>query len=738
MKKATQRLKDGREHCEKWQKEAKDDFDFIAGNQWIDEDKAILEDQQRPIVVFNYSEKMIDAVNGAEVSGRQEATYRPRGIEDGPLAEVWTEAARWCRDECLADDEESDAFRDCLISGMGWTETKMDYTEDKDGMPIISRIDCTEMVWDPASTKPSLADRRWDAQGVWMDDDLIALRWPSSDVTASVDENGDPPSVFHIQTGNRYNGDNETEREAEDDKRVDQTRIWNYQCMEMETYYRVSAGDGKVVEMEPKDFNKIKGQIKEHGLKYAKLWKKVYYRGFITDEDVLEFSASPCQDGFTRNCITGKRDRNRNIWYGLTRVMKDPQRWANKWLSQIMHIINSNSKGGLLAETGAFVDPRKAEDDWSKANSLVLLNEGGIEKIKEKKMAEYPAGLSQLMEFALNALPQVTGINLEALGLANRDQANVLEQSRKQAAYGLLAPIFDSLKRYRKMQGRIMLFFIKTFISDGRLIRIVGPGSEQYVPLTKVDGAVKFDVVVDQAPTSPDVKQRTWETLMQIVPALVKEGVPVPPDLLTYAPLPQKLIMEWQQFIQKSQQAKGPSPEQLQQMQDQIKQLTEENQQLKTNHDDKMVVAQSKAQEGQAKLAMEKEKQDFEMQLEQQKAEFEMRLEMAQAQNAAQLQEMQANHAADLAERTSNNSMALAQKSNDGNLKIKAAQAGLDPQKEPTIKVDNTDVTEALKAVTDTFAATMKDIVGAMNAPKTVVRDSAGKVVGVKTTGKAK
>lgn len=630
---ANQRYIEAHRFWGNWRGQARLAFDFVAGDQWLQDDKQLLESQKRPPITFNYSEKMIDAVVGAEVAARQEITYGPREINDAPVAELYTNAAKWVRDQGNIEDEETDAFRDTLICGMGWTHTKVSFDTDPNGMIETHRVDPMEMLSDPSARKPGVADRRYCFRDFWIDEKEAMKNWPNASFLGQ-DTGQDGRGVQVIRHGERYEDGVDTDA----DIHRGQVQIRHYECVELEPYFRVQLEDGSAQDVEPDVFFKMKKNLDKDGVRYVKMQRRVYYFAWFSGETLLEADKSPTQEGFTYGCITGKRDRNKNTWYGLTKVMMDPQRWANKWLSQILHIINSNAKGGLLAEVNAFVDAKKAQDDWAMPESITMLKEGGIAKIKEKQMTAFPTGLDKLMEFALASLPQVTGINLEALGLAGRDQANVLEQSRKQAAYGLLAPVFDSLRRYRKHQGRVLLDLIRNFISDGRLIRIGGEESQQFLPLLKAPESFKYDVVVDQSPTAPDVKRDTWNQLQNLIPAALKAGMPIPPTLFKYAPIPTKLATEWEQYMQQGQSNMKP---------EEAKKLQEENQQLKQALQDKSAEMQMKME--QQKKEFELKAQIAELQAKIKEAEMVQKLQIAQAEASMNMQMQQQSHEQNLA-----------------------------------------------------------------------------------------
>jgi hypothetical protein len=247
--------------------------------------------------------------------------------------------------------------------------------------------------------------------------------------------------------------------------------------------------------------------------------------------------------------MTGKRDRNKNTFYGLVRGMKDPQKWANKFFASILHVISSNAKGGIIAEEDAFANPRQMEANWADPAAIVWARPGGIGKIEQRPAPAYPTGMDRLMEFAISSVRDTTGVNVELLGMADRDQPGIVEAQRKASAVTILAPFFDALKRYRRDSGRVMLTFIRRYLPAQTIARVLGPRMQQYIPALKDETAYRFDVVVEEGPFSTNQKEQTWGVLSQLLPEAMKMGIMPPPSILDYLPLPQTLVAEWKQKL---------------------------------------------------------------------------------------------------------------------------------------------------------------------------------------------
>jgi hypothetical protein len=540
-------IKESRRHSHDWREQAKEDYDFFSGEQWSDEDKAKLESEGRPAVVFNRIARTINAVIGLEVQNRQEARYFPREMSDSGVNELLSQAAKWVRDNCDAEDEESEAYLDSLVCGVGYTETRLDTQLDEETQIIIERRDPFEMGVDHCAKKRNFDDKRFIYRIQKYSRAEFEEQYPDAEIPVSSLFSDETDETLREDSVDAYRQGDETDRDSR------QIEVAQYQYWKLEKFRSVQDVDGKIVELPEGRFRKMKPVLDANGIQYAKNVRKrrVFYQCFLTAAEILEEGPAPCNQ-FSFHAITGLRDRNKNIWFGLVRLMKDPQRWANKWLSQIQHILNTQAKQGKpIAEEGALKNPRTFAKDWASPSKPLILNDGAIanNKFMVHQGSGYPDGIDRLLNYALLAVNDAPGVNMELLGLANRDQPGVLEESRKQAGVTVLAIFFDSLRRYRKEQGRTLASFIRDYISDGRLIRIAGPDGAQYVPLLKDDTAMKYDVVVSDAPTSPNMKEKTWAALNMLLPIVMQAGIPVPPDLLDYTPMPVALQEKWKKFI---------------------------------------------------------------------------------------------------------------------------------------------------------------------------------------------
>jgi hypothetical protein len=127
-------------------------------------------------------------------------------------------------------------------------------------------------------------------------------------------------------------------------------------------------------------------------------------------------------------------------------------------------------KGRHRRERGAFFDNDNRANSLGRTNDQVTyLKPGALSgqnpKFIAKPVSQFPQGSFELMQFANQSLRDVSGVNVEILGMQNSaGPGRELDLQRKQSALTILQPLFDSLRRYRKEQGRLMLYLIEHYL----------------------------------------------------------------------------------------------------------------------------------------------------------------------------------------------------------------------------------------------------------------------------------
>lgn len=536
------KYQDGLDHWGPWREEARKDFEFVAGDQWDEETKNLLKSQLRPAMTFNTIGAMIDSIAGYEVANRQEPRFIQRNMGAAGVSELVTSGALYFRDNTDAEHHESEAFRNTAICGVWALETLIDFDDNEDGEYRKRCASMFEVVPDANAREHNLSDAKHVFRAKKMTRGEALDMFPDADPAdinaAWADDEGSSDTIRDEFKPNVY--------ERDDDEDLSDSReitIVEAQWFRREPYMRfVDPMSGQITTLSKPEFEAMSERVLAMGLRAPRaqtIRRKVWYRAFL-GKRILSVTGTPAQKHFTYQFITAKRHEVKGTFYGIVRGLRDPQSFLNKSISTIQHILNTNAKGGIMSERRAFEDPRKASETWARPDSITWLAPGGAALIQPKPQTQINPANFQLVDFAMGMGPKIAGVNSEFLGQQTTDQAGVLEYQRKQSTITVLATAFDNLKLYRIADGRYTLRLMQLYLSDGRLVRIVGEEGQRFLPLNRDATLGEYEVIVDDAPTSPNQKEQQWavmQSLMQMMGPMVAGNPELQAEMMKDAPL---------------------------------------------------------------------------------------------------------------------------------------------------------------------------------------------------------
>lgn len=547
-------------------------IEFYNGNFMSYKDQIQFRDssgnKKKAIVQFNKVKPNVDAVVGFMAQNRRKAKFVARTMGSTAISgmfSLYTNSIHdYVRENANADHIETDQDADMMVNGYGAIETDISYvtgnsTTDPNGEVIMERLDPNCVGWDAHAKAKNLIDRRWTYY--WKDyalEEALALfdEQKEEDFEVASDAEGIKSEKTFNVNGGRYTAIKTADSVEWANKNEDMVRVYNHQWFEYETYYRAenpiyNLTNPQAVAVAQAKMEVIADSIQReeiNGVEYDDMFdfdptsetlvfdkatkalledqfgelitpvdfkRKVYYTAICSGDEVFKKFKSVSQQSFSVQFKTGIYDGSRKVWTGMVNSMMEPARYHSKILTELLFTIASNSKGGVMVESGAVEDVSEFNSKWAKTDAVIEVEEGAISggKIQEKAKPQVPTGLEGMIQLTDTAISDTSGIDPAFLGAReNNNESGILYRRRIRQIISTMARYMDSISMYQKLNARVMADYIKIWAENNRggLVKIVGEdGAEEYVEISSDKLAAEYDTTIQEAPLTPEEKQET-------------------------------------------------------------------------------------------------------------------------------------------------------------------------------------------------------------------------------------
>lgn len=561
--------------AQKWRAAAKEDYSFVAGKQWTDSEVAAFKESGRPAITINRIKPLINVLSGYQRLNRYDIQFLPRTPDDQKLCEVRKGMTKYVLDRSFFDKEESRAFLDAVIGGIGWFEVGYRFNDEVgDGEAIVKREDPFGIYLDPEAHAEDFSDAKYIFRAKWVDKDDLKQTYPEHaddiDLQCEVYDKLEEEGRQQVKETDPL----WYEREL---KKVRLVECW-YKVKEKETIYYLTDGT-QVPQAEMKVEYLLNGLIA--GTREVSVTRVKVCTFF--DRVLLEDMPSPYEHNELPFVpIVCYYYGAGDIPAGFVRDLKDPQREFNKRRIQQLHILNTSGNGGGWIEDDAMTPEQEA--DFKKHGSVpghfqkVKTGTLAQGKIKEREVGTIPSGLITAEQQNAADLITVSGINEALMGtdIPAQSSGRAIELKQKQAITHI-APMFDAL-RYAKKKIALLLWgerghkgIIPQYYTEDKVYRVEGVNGQQFVRVNEqvmmqdpTAGVIhqtlndlsqgEFDIVVSDVTASATQRQAQMWELLDSVQTLGLPGDMVFDIILDLSDLPNKdeIKRRWQERQQQA------------------------------------------------------------------------------------------------------------------------------------------------------------------------------------------
>ena len=678
---------------------------YYHDKQWTDGEIERLKARGQQATVRNRIKRKVDFLVGVEQRLRRDPKAYPRTPQHEADADTATASLRYVCDANKWPSVSSEAMHKGLVSGIGVVFIGI---EGQD--PKLVEVPEDRFFYDPRSIKPDFSDARYMGLHLWLDTDEAKEKWPEKaeqlEQMMDADGGGTTTSIVEQDRDQQW-GDFEN-------RRIRVVEFW-----------------------EKKLWN---GQMNGSTAMTPPRARMAWYFCFFTGNIELESGMSPYLDE------KGTPDNPYEAWspwidekgtrYGLVRTLKSIQDEVNYSASKMLHRISVRQmfyKDGSVEDVDDFSKQMARPDGKLKIAPHAEWGKD-VGPVDDMKALQGEAERHQLAVQEMENYGPNPGLVGQGQGVDGASGRALLAQ--RDSGMTEMQPIFErqrewKLRCYRKMWDRVRQawnaerFIRVTDVSNA--IQFVPINSYEMDPMTgqiqaqNVVAEIDVDISLDEGPDTITMNEELMDQFTKLGEAAMS---PLGMIVLELSNTPKK--DELKKMIEEGMQAMQPGPDPALQAKMEAEQMKAQADQAKMQADMEM-----KQQEQQARIA----EMQMQAELELQKLQIDAQLEAEKAERDSRMKQMEfaANMQMKEAEL-----MAERQRQEFEREKHEAEMARADRMHAQ--KID--ELQESARTTAATASAgggkrggdsDMKSIGAMLSAPKRVIRDKAGRVVGVET-----
>ena len=563
-------FRDAADYWRKWQDEAREDYDFVEGRQWTKAELMRFKETMRPAITINRIRPLLNVLGGWQRINRFSIDFLARTDDDVKICQVRKGVTKYILDRCDYDTNESASFMDAAIGGLGWFFVGYELDEETgDGEAYVRREDPFSIYVDPEAHKADFSDAKYIFRAKWTDKDELKSVYP--------EHANEIDAQFAIyDSAERENAARRDEllwykRELQ---KVRLVECW-YKTRETKALFTLATGEDVPAEVvTPEMF--LSGMVVAPKMITLPVVKVCVF----FDNVILEDMDSPYQHGeFPLVPLTYHYFGigGNEIPAGFVRDLKDPQREINKRRIQQLDILNKISNGGGWVEEDAMTEKQFAEFErrgaipghFQRVRPMTLSQQ----KILERPIGQYPAGVAQAEAQATADLTAISGINEALMGvdIPSGSSGRAIELKTKQVITHL-ATLFDNLRAAKKKVANLLwgrrghAGVIPQFYTAEKVFRVEGVNGQEFVTVNEqvaaqdpIAGTIvhtlndlsqgEFDIVIADVESSTTQRQAQMWALVDAFSRLGIPGDMCLDIILDLSDIPQKeeIKQRWQQ-----------------------------------------------------------------------------------------------------------------------------------------------------------------------------------------------